>query len=153
MIHFEGDRSFPLPVAEVAAKLSDAEFLVGCLADTEILEAAPERAVWKLRPKLAFLTGSLTVEMTRTAQEAGKSVAFKVFAKAMGASSTVATALTFAEGDGGGTAVHWTGDLTEVTGLLRAVPKGLLQGSAHKVIGDVWAAVDERLKDKPDVSG
>ena len=40
-----------------------------------------------------------------------------------------------------------------MTGLLRAVPKGLLQGSAHKVIGDVWAAVDERLKDKPDVSG
>ena len=30
MIHFEGERSFPLPVAEVAAQLSDAAFLVGC---------------------------------------------------------------------------------------------------------------------------
>ena len=67
--------------------------------------------------------------------------------------STVTTALTFAESEGGGTAAHWTGDLTEVTGLLRAVPKGLLQGSVHKVIEDVWAAVDKRLKDTPDVSG
>lgn len=145
MIHFEGDKTFPLPVAEVAAKLSDAGFLANCLPDAQVSEATPDKAAWKLRPKLAFLTGSLNVEMTTTAREAGKSVAFKVYAKAMGASSTVVTNLTFAEAPGGGTAVHWTGDLTEVTGLLKMVPKGLLQGSAQKVIDDVWAAVTARL--------
>ncbi len=145
MIHFEGDKSFPLPLAQVAAKLSDAGFLAGCLPDAQVSEATPENATWKVRPKLAFLTGSLNVEMTRTAQEAGKSVAYKVFAKALGASSTVTTALTFAEAEGGTTAVHWVGDLTEVTGLLKMVPKGLLQGSAQKVIEDVWVAVAARL--------
>jgi len=145
MIHFEGDKTFPLPVAEVAAKLSDAGFLANCLPDAQVSEATPDRAVWKLRPKLSFLTGSLTVEMTTTAREAGKSVAYKVFARAMGASSTVVTELSFSEAAGGGTAVHWTGDLTEVTGLLKVVPKGLLQGAAQKVIDDVWAAVAARL--------
>jgi uncharacterized protein len=145
MIHFEGDKSFPLSVAEVAAKLSDAGFLASCLPDAQVSEATPEKAVWKLRPKLGFLTGSLNVTMTRAAQEAGKSVAFKVFAKAMGASSTVTTALTFAEAEGGGTAVHWVGDITEITGLLKVVPKGLIQGSAQKVIEDVWVAVTARL--------
>jgi carbon monoxide dehydrogenase subunit G len=145
MIHFEGDKTFPLPVAEAAAKLADAGFLVNCLPDAEVAEAAPDRAAWKLKPKLSFLTGSLHSEMTRTAHEPGKSVAFKVFAKAIGASSTVLTNLTFAEAPDGGTAVHWTGDVAEVTGLLKMVPKGLLQGSAQKVIEEVWAAVAARL--------
>src|SRR5206468_3786522 len=134
MIHFEGDKSFPLPVAEVAAKLSDAGFLVNCLPDVQVSEATPERAAWKLKPRLSFLTGSLNVEMTTTSREPGKSVAFKVLAKAMGASSTVVTNLNFQEAEGGGTAVHWTGDLEQVTGLLKVVPKGLLQGAAQKVI-------------------
>ena len=92
---------------------------------------APEKAVWKLKPKLSFITGSLNVEMTRIEYVAGKSVAFKVFAKAIGASSTVITNLTFVESEGGGTAIHWTGDLTEVTGLLKIVPKGLIEGGAE----------------------
>jgi uncharacterized protein len=144
MIHFEGDRSFPLPLPDVAAKLSDAGFLANCLPDAEVSEATTEKAAWKLKPKLSFLTGSLNVEMTRTAHEPGKSVNYKVFAKAIGASSTVLSQLTFAE-SGGGTAVHWTGDLTEVTGLLKIVPKGLIEGSARKVIEDVWEAVAAKL--------
>ena len=71
---------------------------------------------------------------------------FKVAAKTMGGSSTVVTTLAFQEAADGGTAVHWTGDLTEVTGLLKMVPKGLLQGTASKVIDNVWAAVTARLE-------
>jgi carbon monoxide dehydrogenase subunit G len=144
MIHFEGDKSFPLPPDQVAAKLSDAGYLAGCLPDTEISEATPEKAAWKLRPKLAFVTGSLHVEMTRTAHDPGKEVGFRVVAKGIGASSTVVTDLKIAAADGG-TKVHWTGELTEVTGLLKMVPKGLLQGAAQKVINDVWEAVGAKL--------
>lgn len=144
MIHFEGDQSFPLPVAEAAAKLSDAGFLAGSLPDAQLTVATPDRAAWKLRPKLSFVTGSLDTVMEATERNPGQSVAFKVFTKAVGASSTVLTRLTFREADGG-TAVHWTGDLAEVTGLLKMVPKGLLQGTAEKVIADVWAAVTAKL--------
>jgi uncharacterized protein len=146
MIHFEGDKSFALPITEVAVRLSDAGYLAHCLQDTQITEAAPEKAVWKLKPKLSFMTGSLNVEMTRIEHSAGKSVAFKVFAKAIGASSTVVTHLMFAPAEDGGTAVHWTGDLTEVTGLLKIIPKGLIEGSARKVIDDVWEAVAAKLR-------
>ena len=147
MIHFEGDKFFPLPLHLAAAKLSDAGFLAGTLPDAEVTEAVAERAAWKIKPKLAFLSGSLNVELTRTAAEPDKSVAFQVLAKAIGATSTVVVTLAFAEKDGkdGGTAVHWTGDLTQVTGLLKMVPKGLLQGSAHKVIEEVWSAVEAKL--------
>jgi carbon monoxide dehydrogenase subunit G len=145
MIHFEGDQSFPLPVAEVAAKLSDVGFLVGTLPDAQVSEAKPDRGAWKLRPKLAFLSGSLDTVMEATERDPGKAVAFKIFTKAIGASSTVLTRLKFFPTEDGGTAVHWTGDLTEVSGLLKMVPKGLLQGTATKVIDDVWAAVTAKL--------
>jgi carbon monoxide dehydrogenase subunit G len=144
MIHFEGEKSFPPPVAEVAAKLSDAAFLVGCLADARVVEAGRDRAVWKLRPKLSFMTGGLDLTLEATAREPGQSVTFKVFSKGIGATSTVNVVLRFREADGA-TVVPWTGDVVEVTGLLKMVPKGLIQSTAQKVIDDVWAAVAAQL--------
>jgi len=144
MIHFEGVQSFPLPVAEVAAKLSDAGFLAHCIPEAQVTQATPDKSAGKIKPKLSFLTGSLTLEADVTAREAGKSVAYTLVTKTIGASSTVTTSLVFAEAEGG-TAVHWSGDLVAVTGLLKMVPKGLLEGSARKVIEDVWAALHAKL--------
>lgn len=144
MIHFEGDKSFPLTADVVAAKLSDAGFLVGCLSDAKVSEATPDRAAWKQKPKLSFLAGSLDMLLTATAREPGKMVGYQIVARAIGASSTVAVKLEVRQEDGG-TVVHWTGDLVEVTGLLKMVPKGLLQATAEKVIEDVWAAVTAKL--------
>lgn len=145
MIQFSGDRAFALPTAAVYSKLSDAAFLVGCIEDAKVAEATPDRAHWKLKPKLSFMTGSLDAILDVTAREPDKSATFKIFTKAIGASSTVTAALQFTETEAGGTAVHWTGDLIEVTGLLKMVPKGLLQGTAEKVIEDVWVAVTAKL--------
>ena len=144
MIQFAGDRSFPRPVADVATKLSDVAWLVGCLSDAQVSEATVDRAAWKLKPKLSFLTGSLDAVLEATGREPGKSATFKIVSKAIGASSTVTARLEFRAADGG-TAVHWTGDLVEVTGLLKMVPKGLIQATAQKVIDDVWAAVGAKL--------
>ena len=144
MIHFEGDKLIPRPLAEVSAKLSDAGFLVNALPDSTVSEATLDRAVWTLRPKLSFLTGSLSATMESTGREEGKSAAFKIVTKAMGASSTVTVGMEFA-GVGGETGVHWTGDVVEVTGLLKMVPKGLLQSTAQKVIEDVWTSVIEKV--------
>ncbi len=144
MIHFEGDRSFPLPIADIAAKLSDAGFLVRCIPDAQISVATADRAAWKLKPKLSFLSGSLDAVLEATSREPGKAVAFRIVTKGIGASATVTTRLEFRESDGG-TTVHWMGDLVEVTGLLKMVPKGLLQSTAGKVIDDVWVAVTGKL--------
>ena len=145
MIHFEGVQSFPLPVAEVAAKLSDAGFLAHSVQDVQVSVATPDKSVGKIKPKLSFLTGSLTLSADVTARDPGKSVAYQIVTKTIGASSTVTARLEFKEAEGGGTAVHWTGDLVAVTGLLKMVPNGLMEGAAKKVIDDVWAALTQRL--------
>jgi uncharacterized protein len=144
VIAFAGDRSFPLPVPAVAEKLSDVGWLVGTLSDVQVTAAAPERAVWKMKPRLTFVTGHLETTMDRTAHEPGQAVGFRVFTKGIGASSTVLIRLEFRAADGG-TVVHWTGELAEVTGLLKMVPTGLLQATTEKVIGEVWDAVAGKL--------
>jgi carbon monoxide dehydrogenase subunit G len=147
MIHFEGDRAFDLPLPAVFARLSDASFLVGCLPDANIKERGADRAVWTLKPKLSFLTGGLDAVLEVTEREPEQRAAFKIVTKAIGATSTVLAVLNFTATDTG-TAVHWTGDITEVTGLLKMVPKGLLQGTAEKVIEDVWTAVTAQLVER-----
>ena len=42
--------------------------------------------------------------------------------------------------------VHWTADITELTGLLKLVPKGLISSSANKVIEDTWSEIEKRLQ-------
>ena len=145
MIHFEGVESYPGEPEKLYPKLSDAGYLAKCLPDATVSDATPDRADWKLKPKLSFLTGSLDTLLTVTGRVPNESASFHVRGKAIGAASGVDAVLTLKPAAGGGTDVHWTADIVELTGLLKMVPKGLIQSAAQKVIADVWAAVRTRL--------
>ena len=54
--------------------------------------------------------------------------------------TTVTTALTLVPTDAG-TDVSWVADITALNGLLKMVPRGLIQSAAQKVIADVWQSV------------
>jgi carbon monoxide dehydrogenase subunit G len=144
VIHFEGIESYPVPPAALYPKLSDAGFLAKCLPDATVIEATPDKAEWKLKPKLSFLTGSLDTVLTATGRVENESVSYRVQGKAIGAASGVDTKLVLTP-TAAGTDVHWTGDIVELTGLLKMVPKGLIQSAAQKVIADTWAALRPRL--------
>ncbi len=145
MSHFQGSRSYPYPVADLIGKLGDAAFLVGCLNEIEeIREATADRAVWKLRPKLSFLSGTLDVEMD-IIERAEQSLKYRLISKAIGATSTVIAELRFTSMETG-TRIDWKAELTERTGLLRMVPIGLISATANKVIEDTWQAIDRKLE-------
>ena len=146
MIHFDGDELFPATPAELYPKLSDAGFLASCLPDADVSEATPDRAVWKLKPRLAFVAGAIETTLAVANRVPGEAVAVTVRGKGVGATSTVETALALRPADGGGTAVHWSADVTALTGLLKMVPKGLIQATARTVIQDVWAAVRAKIE-------
>jgi carbon monoxide dehydrogenase subunit G len=149
MIPFDGEELFPaVPPAGLYPKLSDAGFLAGCLPDADLTEATPDRAAWKLKPRLAFMAGAIETTLVVANRVPGEAVAFTVHGNGVGATSTVETALTLRPADGG-TAVHWTADITALTGLLKMVPKGLIQATARTVIRDVWAAVRAKIERGP----
>ena len=145
MIQFGGTETFPLPQAEVFAKLGDAGFLAGCLPDTEVVRATPDEAEWKSRPKLAFLSGVIDTTAKVTLRQGIEALKYSLTTKAVGSGSTVEAVLTFEPGDDGGTRVRWSGAITSFSGLLKLAPTGLIQATATKVIADVWVAVRAKL--------
>ncbi len=146
MVSFQGEMTFRLPLAEVAARLSDAGYLAHCLQQAEVVEATPDRAVWRIKPAVSFLTGTQTTELIVVKRRPDQSVQFRLTTRSIGATSTVDVQLRFEPLPGGGTHVPWTAQITELTGLLKMVPQGLLEGAARKVIDEVWTAVAARLE-------
>jgi carbon monoxide dehydrogenase subunit G len=148
---FEGDKSFPLPPDALAAKLGDAAFLVSSLNNAEAVKLhGPDSAEWKMRPALSFVSGILDSRLEIVAREP-KGLHLRITSKGIGSGSTTDIHLTLSAGDGG-TKVHWLGEITALTGLLKMVPKGLIQSTAMKVIEDIWTGVEKKLTAKADAA-
>lgn len=145
MIHFEGHESFPRSPAELFPLLSDAAWLARTVPEAAITDATADRAVWDLKPKLNFLTGTLQTTLAVSERVPNDRVTFKVTGKAVGSGSTVVTALTLTPRDDG-TAIHWTGEITELNGLLKMVPKPLIQAAAQKIIAELWTAIRTKVE-------
>jgi carbon monoxide dehydrogenase subunit G len=145
MLHFEGDRSFSKPPADVWTKLCDARFLVQCISGAELVgQAEATAAACKLRPGFAFMRGTLEVNLKVVEAVQPASVRVIMHSKGVGASSEVEAVLTLAAKDSG-TAVHWTADVKSLGGLLKLVPHGLIRGAAQSVIDDVWKQVEAKI--------
>jgi carbon monoxide dehydrogenase subunit G len=144
MLHLGGTRDLKPPPAEVAEKLHDARFLVQCVPGAEtVKEVDAEYAVCVLRPGFAFVRG--TLELTLRAEKAGD-LAGRLFLNTRGIGTTSVVAASWSlEPHGGGTRLTWAADVTELGGLLKAVPSGLVQAAAQKVIADAWALAERRL--------
>ena len=145
MLHFEGESEFPQMPEQVWAKLSDARFLVQCLPEvTSVSHLEPRTAQCVLRPGLSFMRGTLEVTLQVADAVSPTLVRVHGHGKGIGSSNDVEATLAI-EPQGSGTRVHWSADITNLHGLLKAVPQGLLKGAAQKVIGDVWATVANQL--------
>lgn len=145
MLHFEGDKEFVQGPADVWSQLSDARFLVQCIPGLEtVTEATPTLARCTLRPGFAFVRGTLDVTLTMVEALANTLIRVLVHGKGIGSTSAVEVRLSLAPAEQG-TQAHWTAEIQELGGLLKAVPQGLLKAAAQKVIADLLAAVDTKL--------
>jgi carbon monoxide dehydrogenase subunit G len=145
MLHFEGDRDFSLSPDELWSKLADIHFLAGCVPDAESVSFPDaETAQVVLRPGLSFVRGTLDLTMKFTEQIETSSARLLLSTKGIGTTSTVEAAFALSASDAG-TRLHWSADVTQLGGLLKAVPQGLLKAAAQKVILDAWSALEARL--------
>ena len=143
-MHAEGDRDFALRVTELFARLSDAAWLAGCLEQVQVTRAEPDVAACSMKPSLSFVAGTIDTTLTIAERTPPAEMHATVTSKGIGATATVETHLTFTP-QGDGTRVHWEMTITQLTGLLKLVPKGLLQATAQKVIEDVWTQIEKKL--------
>lgn len=144
-MQFSGETDFPQPPSELFAKLTDARFLVQCVPGAEsVSRAEADVGVCTLRPGVSYVRGNLEVTFQVFDRVPDTSARWLIRSKGIGSHSDVEATLTFLPLETG-TRVQWAAEVKELGGLLKAVPRGLIQGSAQKVIGDIWAAVQLRL--------
>jgi carbon monoxide dehydrogenase subunit G len=149
MSRFEGDQYLPQSPSDLWPKLSDARFLVRCVPGIEkVPQLEPNRAVFILRPGLAFMRGTLEVTMEVAETVPNQSARFILLSKGIGSTSDVQATLTFQPHETG-SRIHWTAEIRQLGGLLKAVPGGLIQAAARKVISDAWTAVETQLRQEP----
>jgi carbon monoxide dehydrogenase subunit G len=145
MQRFEGERTFAVPVAELWPRLSDAGFLARAVEDATLQgEPTVDRAQYTVHPGFSFARGSMDVTMEILDRQEPDAVHFRLTSKGIGTSSVVDAALRMTPIDSG-TRVHWTAVVTQLGGLLKMVPSGLVRGAAHKVIEDVWNGIAKAL--------
>ncbi|HLJ93900.1 MAG TPA: carbon monoxide dehydrogenase subunit G [Gemmataceae bacterium] len=148
MMQFRGDREVPLSSAEVWQRVSDVRFLIECVPDVEsVTESEPDRAVCTIRPGLAFVRGTLELTVQVAERIPQSSVRLLLHTKGIGSSSDVEATITLTPQERG-THIHWLAELKKLGGLLKAVPQGLIQAAAQKVIADVWSAVERQMRDQ-----
>jgi carbon monoxide dehydrogenase subunit G len=145
MQHFEGERMFAMPVAVLWPKLSDAAFLAHCVPDATLKgDPSHDQAQYIVHPGFSFARGTLEVTMEILDRHEPESARFRLTSKGVGTSSVVESILKLIA-EGQGTKVSWTAEVTQLGGLLKMVPAGLIRGAAHKVIEDVWDGVAKKL--------
>lgn len=149
MIRFEGNETFQHLPSQVFPLIANAGWLARALPDVEIIEANDDRASWRVKPKFAFMAGTLDTVAEVQDRSPDQQVRYRVTSKGVGSQSTVEAVLTFESIAEGTTSIRWTADLTELGGLLKMVPRGLIQAAAQKVITDVWASVQARVNESP----
>ena len=151
MLQFEGERTLPQDPQTCWAKLSDPRFLSECIPNAELGGSVgqsgpepPNQAQFRVRPGVSFVRGTLDVTIKVEKGEPGKSARYFIHSRAIGSSSDAEAFLELEPVDSG-THLRWRGDIKTLSGLLKAVPKGLIKASAQKVVADIWSAVENKL--------
>jgi carbon monoxide dehydrogenase subunit G len=121
-------------------------FLLGCVpgGESATIDAAAGTATCVLHPGLSFARGTLDLTVRRTDVIPEQSLRLNLATKGIGTTSTVEVALTFVPTEAG-SRVDWRVAVTQLGGLLKAVPRGLLTAAAQKVIADAWTLVEAKM--------
>ncbi len=144
---FEGDMEFAQNIATLWPRLSDLNYLVYCIPDAKDFKDVTETsAACKVKPSFSFASATLNVNIERVQAEAEKLLQYKMGGKGVGISNEILSTLMFENTESGGTKVHWAAEITKLGGLLKAVPKGLIEGAAQNVIAQIWEGVAEKIR-------
>ncbi len=146
MHSFEGDQDLPHAPATVWQKLRDPAFLLQCIPD-----AAPsgqvekDRVAFSVQPNLGFVRGRLDVVLELTDAQEPTTLRWHMSSKGISTTSEIDIALAVSPHEQG-SRIHWQASITQLGGLLRMVPSGLIRGAAQKVVEDMWRTVADKLK-------
>lgn len=145
-MEFSGEESFSHSREELYAKLTDLEFMSKTFPGLQRVEKLEDKLmVCKLKPGFSFVSGTLTNTMEIVGENPPESVDVNVKGKGIGASVNVRIEIKMTPEDNGGTLLAWQAKVTELGGLLKPVPRPLIEAAAGKVVADTWSSFRKQL--------
>jgi carbon monoxide dehydrogenase subunit G len=145
VLHMEGDKQFRQSPEELFARLTDLGFVLTCLPDvTEVKSVEAGRARATVRPSFAFVKGTLELTIEKLEELPPVSARLLFRNKGIGSSAEVEASFSLSA-TAEGTQLHWVGKLHSLGGLLKLVPKGLIQGAAQKVVADMLDRIERQI--------
>jgi carbon monoxide dehydrogenase subunit G len=137
-MNFSGTEHFDCTQTVLWARLTDMAFISRVIPDVDKVERLePTGFTCKVRPRFAFLTGSLELSFAITESEPEKRLVVRSRGKGIGAALVVDIEIHLAATDSG-TDLNWTGTIVSREGLLKPVSTSLIQGAAERVIQNLW---------------
>lgn len=145
MITLQDEKQLTWPIAEVWPRLVDLQFLVDCLPDLHAIKSVQNtQAEVVLRPGFSFARSEMQLKIDKVEAIPQISARFSFATKGIGSSSLVEARFQLVE-CAGRCAIRWSADVQQLGGLLKAVPTGLIQAGAERVINDLLANVERKL--------
>jgi carbon monoxide dehydrogenase subunit G len=135
-IVLSGKEIIAAPKETLVPKLNDASFLVSCLPNVlEIKESSSEKAIVVQDTGFSFAKGRITLTISHLAENK-----MRFESKAMGGASVVD--VTFSVNDN--QEIIWNAEIS-LMGILKLVPKGLIEGASNKVIATMMEGIRKTL--------
>jgi uncharacterized protein len=146
-MNFSGSEHFEYPVETVFDEITDLRVTAKTLPGLEKVERLdPKHLECRVRPKFSFLTGSMQMTFDILETDRPSSARMRVTGKGIGAGLTIETSIHL-KPEGKGTRLDWESTVTELTGLVKALSRTLIEGAARKVVADSWAVFRTHLSD------
>jgi carbon monoxide dehydrogenase subunit G len=146
-MNFSGSEHFDYPIETVFDEITDLNVTAKTLPGLEKVERIePKRLECRVRPKFSFLTGSMLMIFDMLETDRPSSARMRVTGKGIGAGLSIETSIHL-KPEGSGTRLDWESQVTELTGLVKALSRTLIEGAARKVVADSWAIFRTHLTD------
>ena len=146
-MRFVGQETFSQPQDKIWDKVSDLQFMSRFIPDLDRIEqVAADQLLCRVKPKFAFLTGSLQLRFTVLQRDPPNHLKISIVGKKIGAGLTLEVILSLATDSQ--TCLSWEAEIQQRTGLLKPIGNSLIQGAAENIIATLWTSFHQALSDE-----
>jgi carbon monoxide dehydrogenase subunit G len=143
-----GEETFAAPPAKVFAVLTDLDELAKCIPDVQSVTRLGDRALQcTVRPGFSFVRGTLKSTIRIEEATPNERVRVSITSSGIGMGMDIEARLQIEPLDGGAKSkLIYEAQVMQRTGLVSAVPAGLIAGAADRTIKDGWAKLRTRVE-------
>lgn len=143
-----GEEVFNAPPEKLFAALTDLDDLAKNIPDAQSVSRVDDSTLnCVVKPGFSFIRGTLKATIRLAESVASERVLLAVQASGIGMGMKIESRLTIEPVDGGAKSrLRYEAQVMERTGLVSAVPAGLIHGAAEKTIRDGWEKLRARVE-------